>query len=750
MPNFSTPQKILQFIRQGEDAEATRSENRAKVNRAANGFPPLPEEEAKKLGIKINVNWGELLVLLTHATGQLLNAFLGNQYFFTVKIPIAPEEHKSEWEAFITAEINRPLRESLTFFELHRSRWASVVSHGVGISVWPNPKRWEPEFRPQCDVRIPTDTTLDFKNLEAYAERHNWGVMELLDEVFNDKPGNKWNKKAVARILKNVKDLNETQAPNNYNWETDYEKLAEVLKQDGSLGSSTALPTIPLWHFFFKDNTGDRKGLFMRVVPELTANPGATDAEFLWTSDEPVAPTWKQLIHCQYGDLNSTAPFKYNAIRGLGFLLLEPTFYDNLTICRMLQHMFDNFNVWLRTVDNPDKARKAVQEFGDYKVVSQGTSVVPNNERHQVDPQFVEMGLAKMKQLQQEASSSYTQQTDTGTKKEQTAFETRVKMEQVNAMMGSILRIAFKYESYFHREICRRFCLENTDDDDILTFQKSCEDFKIPRQFLNVKYWEVEPVTPLGQGNPTIAQAAAQQLMQNRGAYSPQAQAKILHDFTLVTTGDPRKAQDLAPISGRVLQSDAKREAIGLFGTLMTGVSVPLMESNLLDQIDALMPLLAGKIVQIEKRDNMADHAEASGLQNVGTYIGQAIEQLAQDPMQKEKVKLYKDSLGKLMNQVKGVAQRGTEAAQSKGNGDDAELQGKLRNDAVLTQAKANALKAKTGQKMHLDEIKFRAGQRREDAKTYADIQHERFRTMAEAHNNRIKQEHSFNGEPTE
>ena len=135
------------------------------MTNASNCVPPLDAEEAKKAGLKINVNWGELKILLTHASEQLLNAFYGNQYFFSIKIPRAPLDYKSDWEAFITDEINQPLTDSLAFFELHRSRWTSVVTHGVGPMVWPHTDKWKPRFVAMADLRIPTDTTLDFENL---------------------------------------------------------------------------------------------------------------------------------------------------------------------------------------------------------------------------------------------------------------------------------------------------------------------------------------------------------------------------------------------------------------------------------------------------------------------------------------------------------------------------------------------------------------------------------------------------------
>ncbi len=747
MSNFSTADKVQQTIRAGDDVEFVRSRNRTKVLDAANCKPPLDDQTAEDLGIKINCNWGELLVILTQARDQLINAFMQNAFFFTVKLPLAPADHQADWEAFITQEINRPLRESLAWFELCRSRWSSVVTHGVGPMMWMHADRWLPKFRSMADLRIPTDTTLDFDNLGWFAVRIAYTLAELIDEVFNDHPNNHWDKKAVAKILKNYKEINVTDATNNYNWETDAEKLAELLHQDGGFYGGDAMPTIPLFGFYFRDTDEDGRNCWkMRVVPETGAVTGASDEDFLWTSEEPVADNWQQLLHCQYGDLSTDAPFKYHSIRGLGFILLEPTFYTNLTRCRMLQHLHDNFNVWLKVTDPTDKARSAVQEFGNLGVLRSGVSIVPQAERHQIDPQMIEMAMSQLKQLQGEASSSYTQQADTGTQKEQTAFETRVKNEQVNAMMGSILMMAFKYESFAYREICRRFCLKDSRDPDIVKFQSRCKARGIPMQWLDVEHWEVEPVTPLGMGNPTIAQAAAQQLMQVRPMLNPQAQNEIVHENILTITKDPRKAARWAPITGKPAQSDATREAIGMFATLMIASphTVPPPQNNYTDQINALLPLLSGKIQMITQK-GLATPDEGVGMNNVLTYLQQAIHALSQDPKMKQEVKQFGDAVGKLGNLVKALVQRGQEAMKKQQeqaqqqNGHDPAAMAKVQATQMLAGVKARTALAKAKQDAQLKQAEFSSEQQRKNLELQSDIHRDQIKLRSEAHLSRLR-----------
>ena len=754
MANYSSPSKVLSCIQAGDYVEGVRGRNRSKVLAAANCLPPVDDDTAKKLGLKVNVNWGELLEIMVKSSNQLIAAMLSNQYFFTVKLPKAPPEHQSEWESIITENINLPMRESDDFFEMQRNIWCSVVTHGVGNRVWNHPENWLPKFKPMADVRIPTDTTLDYSNLNWYATREPYTVEELLNEVFNKKPNNRWNKKAIATILKNYKDTNFTDALNNYDILTQPEALLDMIKQNGMAYGGDALPVIPLWHFYFKDNGK----WYMRVVAQETAVEGAENDVFLWPDNpkddnQPVASSWRELIHSQFGDLSVDTPHKYSCVRGLGFILLEPTFYKNLTLNRWLQHVHDNLNIWLKSSDNADKARVQIQEFGNLGVLKQGLSVVPATERHQVDPRLPESLFAHLTQIVQESSSQYTQNSATQGKDDETAFKTRAIMEQVNQAMTAILLVAFKKEGYAQREIARRFCIKNSSDEDVQKFQKDCLESGVDPAFLEVKRWVVEPVTPLGMGNPTIAQAMVQQLLSTLifPRLNPEAQNEVLHEALIVFTKDWRKAARWAPLKGGMIETDAKRESVGYFACLMEGVPIPLSQSNLIDQLEAMLPLYGAKIAVITKRNNMATVDEAAGLQNVSDYLRRAIMQFAQDKTQKAKVKEFDTIKAQQDNLARGVIERGQQAqqkaAQQNGNGAHAaELQ-----KVQIEGAKGRQALALNAQR-HQQDLAFNAAKHRQDQlldaqETMDGIRREGFKALAEAHRNRLKSVASEEGE---
>lgn len=710
-----------------------RGENRANIQRSANCVPPLDKKLAEKMGLRINCNFGEMMQLLSHARRSYRNACYLSQHFFKVSLPYAPSQYQADWGLFITDEINRKMHESEKFFGVQESLFTAIVTHGVGPRLWYDKFKWCPDYVALSDLRIPTDTDCDLENLEDgwFAVKHVYTPGELIKKALA--PGRKWAKKEIGDILKSKKNSNWDYAAEHYDWDSQPEKFVELLKQNGGFYESDAMPGFPMWHFYFADYSDDANGGWFMVVVPAEGTIGAPKDTFLWKSDKAVAKKRSQLLNLQFGDLSNDAPVKVWSVRSLGFALLEPTFYTNLARCRMLQHLMDQFNVWLRSNDPPDKARKQMQEFGNFNVIGQGLSVVPQAERHQVNPALIEMAMGQLKQLMQEASASYTQSSDSGTQREQTAFETSVKLEQVNAMLGGLLMKFFITEKFFHQEIGRRYCIPDSEDEDVKDFQEKCEKAGIPRQFIDVKQWQIEEVTPLGMGNPTLARAAAKELIEILPLADPTAQQEMKHEIFLAVTQDPRKAARWAPLGkGRGI-TDGARDAMSMFGTLMQGVPVPSREGlPAIDQIEAMLPLLAGKIHLATQRDNMATPDELQGFQAVLQYIGQLVQQVAQNKNEKQRVKQYGDAIGKLTNEVKGLAQRAAQAkAKQNGNGQDPAAAAKIQAMMMQAQVKAKttADKAKQAQKLK-DEAHVR-DQRRADANAFAEIERQEQITKA-------------------
>ncbi len=296
--------------------------------------------------------------------------------------------------------------------------------------------------------------------------------------------------------------------------------------------------------------------------------------------------------------------------------------------------------------------------------------------------------------------------------------------------MEGLLLVAAYQERFSYEEICRRFCLRNTNDPDAKRFQEECKRKKIPKEFVNVDQWDIEPELPMGAGNPAMAISEAQQSLQMRPMYGPQAQQEILHDASAVLFG-PEKAARWVPLEKKGGATPAQKYAEADFSTLMRGLPAnPAEGVNMPEQINTLLGLLAGEITMVEKTDNMGDQRELIGLQNVAQQIDRMIQFLSQDPQQKQQAGEYSQVLGELMNTVKGFQQRQQQQAQK--NGHDPEAEAKLQATVEQTKVKLAGKQASDAQKLHHKEVAFGKEQQRKDAEFAANQQRESLATGAE------------------
>lgn len=755
-------QSIQDTLNAGREVRWERSENRVRVNNAANGLPPLNKEQAKKNNVKVNFNSLELAELLAQARRQYLTGFYHSQRFFSIQCDTMPQAEKAMWEAFITRKLNRIMRKSRKYYALHKSRFMSVVSHGIGACAWFDKDRWLPKYVPLEDLFMPTDTECSFENLMWFGVRVPFTEFELAKRAFGPNALPAWKKKPVASILKEYHDTN-YDPPDGGDWINNPEKMWEQVKQNSGYYCSDAVPTIPLIFFFFKDTTEDGEDCWkLRVVPDQGIKGDFEHDDFLYNAstnadgrkikEKPYAKCLDHILHVQFGDLSAKAPPLLWSVRGLGFMLMEPSYWSNLMLCRLVQHTFEQFNVWLRADDPAGKARAQMINLFDKAVIPPGVSIVPHEQRHQIDAQLVEMVMARMKQLQAEKAAQYTQQVDTGTHKEQTAFETMTKMQQVNAMMAALLTDAFVYEGFLYEEVCRRFCLADSNDKEANRFQKECRDFGIPQQFLNHELWDISVEMPIGQGNPTMGLARAQMLMQSRGQYPPPAQQEILQRFTLEVT-DPQTAERWVPL-GKTGVTDGQRDAEFSFATLMQGVPIQNNPAfSPVEQIEVLLTLLTELVERCQKTGNIATQEQLVGMETVLNYTGGLIKELATRPDEKEKVKEFGMVMSKLHNVIKGFAQRLAQQKQKQNGQADPAAMAKAQATMQQAQVKSKTTAASAAQKMLQKQAGFVQEQARKDhavmreqrRKDSATVGEEQRKTAAAIGDARRSQLKSFN-----
>lgn len=721
---FGTCQKVWDATQQMQKVEDVRASNRALINTLFNGSRPYSAEEEKKYNIQINVNWGQGPRLMQDANRQLNGAFLHPGVLFQCTLESGKREKRDEWSQIVTKNIHKPLqrgRSGKKHNTLIRSRNATVAMHGIGALWWANPYRWMPRYVPLEDLLIPTDTYCDFSNLRYFAINLYLSPGELTAMTQQENTIKGWNKEMVRELLDSLQGVYTDNTPST--WSNQPEAMAEIYKQNQGFYYSDALPKVKLRAFYFQDVDEPNKWYRHIIVRETQSGVG-TD-KFLYDGTGIVfADHIDNILNVQYADSSLVAPLKYHSVRGLGVALFAPVETMNRLQCEFVQHVFEQLKMYFKIQDPSDRDRLKNITLQAYGFIPEGLQIVPREQRHQIDGGLVEVAMAQMRQIMQENSASFVQDIGKASGKEMTAFEARARLNQVNVMVSGMLQSMYLQENFYYEELFDRFTDSEAMDAEVKEFRDACLKEGVPKDLLKADKWKISAERVLGGGDRTMAQVQSQWLLEHLPMYDPEAQQKIKRLATATMLDDPSKGLMFVP-NAPVQATNGTYAAENVFATLMQGVEVSIRQG--IDQqgyIEALIKMMAGVVQRISQSDNMGTVDEIIGLQNCAKNAAQHMMIFAQDENNKSLVKQYGDVLGKLMNEVKGFAQRYMEQKQQQseqGEGDPGAM-AKAQSTIMLSQVKAKTSQEMAALKMAQKQQAFQSEQSRKNMGTMADL----------------------------
>ncbi len=757
---FDSADKLSMVVWQARLADMPRGENRAVLNRCYNGEPPFDQSKEEENAIQVNRNFLQGTRLLTDARRQWYSALLKPGNYFTVGLDDGPAHKRMEWSHTITTQINRRLKRSQPMMEQIRATGAQVMLHGIGPTVWKDRRDPIPVPIPIASLLIPSETDLDFSNLEWYAVFREWTPSQLYAMTHGPKLDPGWNMKLVSSQLKYVAEQTMKQ-PNVTAYQYMPERIEELIKQDSGFWGSDAVPTIDVWDCYFRQ-VEDGKGWYRRIFLDWDLGkdemntyrdsggmPSNNDnqSDFLYTSgNRQYSSKLSEMLHCQFGDCSAVAPYKYHSVRSLGWMMWGVVDLLNRFQCKGMESNFEQLLWFFRTAGQQDFDRIKKAVFSHMAVIPQGVSFIPANERFKPDPQQYQQALGMLRQILSENAASYVQDFDQGGSggKEMTATETMARVNNVNTMVSGMLNLAYTYQTSQYREIARRFCIKNSPYQDVQAFRKGCLRAGVPEEFIDSERWDIEPERTLGGGNKTLEIAQANQLLQMRQFLGPDAQRKVDHIAVEVFTDDPSLAEDLAPTDSQVPISKSQHDAQLSTERILRGLQFdPMPDMVFEDYVQVWLKDMAATI-QIIQQTGMPTMQDIIGLGNLATHIQKFIQAIGGGQTDQPRLKQYSDMLGQLMNHVKAMAQQlqqaqGQQQGQD-GNGEAALTQGKVQ--AMLIQAQAKAKNAetshaqRTAQKQASWELdnqrkdsQLQAELRREDTRTAQELSHEQART---------------------
>jgi hypothetical protein len=712
---FENAQSIESLCYQLKTAEFPRAQNRALVNRLFNGFRPFTEEEVQDNDINVNFNDLTGTRKAHDARGQMYSAILKSGNYFKATASIGPKADRAQHSETVTRLVNRTMKRSLKYYELQRAKIAQSILHGIGISAWPNGDAWCPRSISIEDMLIPSGeaSELPMTDLPLFAIHKSLTAPQLAKLTRGPNVDEGWNMPVVEACIKWVDEQTSKLLSNNWpvNWSP--EKYEERRKEGDYFGD--AVPTIEVYDFFYWDDDGKESGWKRRMILDAWGTPQSvggqvqltrktgdlygTDRTFdyLYNPGERIyARNMGELASFQFSDLSAVAPFRYHAVRGLGFLLHDALHIQNRLTCKLTESTFETLTMLMRVKSQEDVQRALKANLFNRGFVDETVQFIPANERWQPNPTMIEFGANRIREVIDESSSTHSQNRDMSKGVEKGQLQIMAELNATTAMLSAGLLQYYQYQENEYREVFRRFL--NSDpagrDIDVKSFRAAALRDGVPEEMLNnPDGWEVEAERVMGAGNKTFEMAIAQQLLQMRPLYDQDAQRQILRDVTLAITDDPARADSLVPEEPRV--SDTVHDTELAFGTLMMGNPVtPKSGLNGAEVAATIIREMTRKVGEIMKTGGVGTAQDIHGLTMAAGYAGHFVQDLEKDKTQAKTVEQLKSSIGKLGNFIKAFAQRQAEqakkAAQSNGNGAGAV------DPKELAKAKAIIMQAQT------------------------------------------------------
>jgi len=728
--SFTTPAQVQDIIQQMLYADMWRGQNRANINNLFNGFPPYTPNEQRDNRIDFNVNdlSGTRIIFQAHQT--YTKAFQGAPRYFDVALDTGPKFKREVWSEIISKEMNRIMKRSNAYSDTMDSQFGASVLHGVGPVVWPRDGAWCPTAKGPEDILVPMGTLRSLENLEYFAIQMTMTSKELVRLAAGNADG-AWNQPMLKEIIQKLAEqtkFNMGNVPFNQ-WQFP-EKVAEYFKENSTYLGSDTCPTIRCWDFYFSGEETKEWRRRIVVDPNTVSVRGLNtrDAFLFNPKDRNYGVNSNHIMSVLFADGCVVAPYKWHSIRSLGYLLYAVCHANNRIRSKFYSAVMESMQWYFRNNPDGDEERLERVDLHHLGVIPNGVTWVLPQERHTVDQNLVGAAFSMNRQLMAESAASYVQDADNGSGKEQTATEVMAKVQQANALVGSMLTYAYRIKGSEYREIARRFC--TVDSVDTNRFRERCMAQGVDKAvFDDMESWDINPIKVGGAGNKILQMAQAQAMMQVYDRYSPKGQAVIRRQYAEAAMDNPELAQEIEPEQEQQASSSEEKATLS-WGTLMDGKQVVISGYiNTIEYVETLLKMLVEDVATVSQTGQTPPVNRIIGYETVLKTLDGYIREIGADPNQKGRVQSYMDLMGQIQNRLKGWIQQTQEAMQAQ---QEQGAGGEGQAEMVKAQTEAEISKARALQEMEQDQIRFQNENMRKDAQAALDAQRANLRVEAE------------------
>lgn len=731
--SFSKCSDIQSLTQQMVVADLPRGSNRANINNLYNGYPPYTPQEQIDNRIDYNVPTLVGTRVIASARQTWNNAFQRPTQYFDAVADRGPTHKRQQWSNIVTKNAARVMKRSMPYTNYLESKFGAATLHGLGIGVWAREQGWCPSAKGPEDVLVPDNTLTSMENLPYFAIR----MIMTAAELVRLKKGNVdkgWNQSMLDDIVERLNEQTALNSPGTpFNWWQSPEKAAEFLKENPGYMIGQQAPTVLCWDFYFLDDDTGQWRRRIIVDPSSAGIPGMeVNTQFLFDpGDRNYGESVQHIMHVLFADGCVVAPFRWHSVRSLGYLMYPMLHAMNRKYSKLQDATMDSMMWLFRSNPDGDEERLERVDLHNMGIVPNGVTWVLPQERMQINIPLLQMSFGMDRQLVAESAASFVQDPNDGTQKEMTATETMARMNQANALVGSMLTRGYVYMAVEYREIFRRLC--KLDSPDCVKFRERCmADGVDAAMFDDPDSWDINPTKVQGAGNKTLQIAQSEQLMAQYDRFDPEGKRIVLNLFAEANTDDPQLAERIAKLTEPDVSSAVEKATLS-WATLMDGKKVVLTRGfNVIEYVQTLLMMLVEDIAQANQNGGTAPPEKVAGYANVIENLKGYIEQLAQDPGEQQNVKQFMDVLGNAENYVKAFWERNQQAQQDAPQGADPQAAADAQATVVTAATKAKISEAMAQQKLEHKQQAFDQKKRQSAMKTLHDAELTGARVAAE------------------
>lgn len=545
---FATPKTILEEIEQLNANEKNRREDRATVSEFFNGKAPLTDEEAREIGLTINVNNLFGYTDLADIKSQALSLFTKPTDIFRVEVDAMPMHRlfeRGSWEGESSNAFNLLVKQSGMLKPAYESCSGDAALHGESLFTFPNKTIWCPGQTPLSRLLIPDDAPTDLKRQTHWGVEADLSLSELHKYASGDYPF--WKTAALKKILYNIYKDVEGASADAISYDN-AEELEYKRQQNSAKDGGRRRPSVKVVYFYQVrcDKPGNPVDLTIVLHRDESIMECNEDADKVLFEAECYYDSVEEIISPSFMDCTLGGESKWHRVLGPGTLNYALAHATEILICRAMQGTIEGMmNLW-QTKDG--QSREDVQE-----ILMRHNGVVPENIgliQQRFTPDMA--GSLQMIQYFRQQGKANVQRTGGGNDSDMLEVQAIAAQNQQQEISSA--RTANWYDHLDRLATAMWARLVNPyiqswepGYSDCMKFRSRLRRLEIPLYYLQPWNVRVTAVRVLGDGSTQKEKAAALWLTQNRAMFPPQAQQRITRMATAAMTGSYQIAKELVP-----------------------------------------------------------------------------------------------------------------------------------------------------------------------------------------------------------